>query len=139
MLLAIDSGASTGWALFDPTTRQLTACGLKNVPTSWQVPITRIVVERPHAGKTRARAKDILTLAIRAGEVGGLLRYLSGVEPEYIEPGRWKGQLNKDISNRIVKAKLLPQEMILLEQVKPKSAQHNVLDAIGIGLFFVGR
>lgn len=143
MILSIDSGNNTGWALFDPMTRQLLACGLRSkasqLPESWQAPLTRVVIERPHTGKTRARAKDILTLAIRAGEVGGLLRYLSGIEPEYIEPNRWKGQLKKEISNKMVERKLNPEEAKLLNNIKPKSAQHNVLDAIGIGLFIVGR
>lgn len=138
MLLAIDSGANTGWALFD-SAGALRACGLKVMPDEWPEPITRIVVERPHTGRTHARAKDIITLAIRAGEVGGIWSYITGVTPEYIEPSRWKGQVPKKRMNEIVEAKLTPQELKLLNNIRPKSAQHNVLDAIGIGLFLVGR
>jgi hypothetical protein len=140
MLLAIDSGANLGWALFSEN-KSLVACGLKQMPDpdTLPAPITRIVVEKPHAGKTRARAKDILTLAVRAGEVGGIWSYITGVTPEYIEPQRWKGQLPKKRCNEIVEAKLTPQEMIFLNKIKPASAKHNVLDAIGIGLFIAGR
>lgn len=139
MILTIDSGGSTGWALFDPSTKELVDCGLNKLPTIFQPPVTRIIIERPHAGKTRARARDILTLAIRAGEAGGLLRYLTNVEPEYIEPQRWKGQLPKKRCNELVEAKLFIQEKSLLNKIKPLSAKHNVLDAVGIGLYAVGR
>lgn len=137
MLLAVDSGANLGWALFN-FGGKLVGCGLRHLPS--EIPrLGKIVIERPHTGRTRARARDIITLAIRAGEVGGVLRYLTGVEPEYIEPNKWKGQLPKKRCNDIVEAKLFPQEKRLLNDIKPKSAQHNVLDAIGIGLFSVGR
>ncbi len=139
MLLAIDSGANLGWAVFNPQTKQMEGCGLKNYPKEGAKPLQRIVIERPHTGRTRARACDILTLAIRAGEVGGVLRYLTGVEPEYIEPGKWKGQLDKKKGNRMVEAKLSPQEIAILNKIAKKSTQHNILDAIGIGLFIVGR
>lgn len=141
MILSVDSGGNMGWALFDKT---LLACDL-GLPAllrpekAYVGAVTRIIIERPHTGRTRARARDIITLAIRAGEVGGVLRYLTGVEPEYIEPQKWKGQLNKKRCNDIVEARLLPQEKSLLNKIKPLSAKHNVLDAIGIGLFSVGR
>lgn len=142
MILTVDSGANLGWALFNPENAQLFDCGLKDIFTALprhKCIITRIMVERPHTGRTRARARDIITLAIRAGEVGGVLRYLTGVEPEYIEPQRWKGQLPKKRCNEIVEAKLFIQEKSLLNKIKPLSAKHNVLDAIGIGLYGVGR
>lgn len=142
LILTVDSGANLGWALFNPLNAQLFDCGLKDLLTilpQYQRIIQRIVVERPHAGKTRARARDILTLAIRAGEAGGVLRYVTGVEPEYIEPQRWKGQLPKKRCNEIVEAKLFIQEKSLLNKIKPLSAKHNVLDAVGIGLHCVGR
>lgn len=145
MLLTIDSGANMGWALFEG--KEMLECGLcrgKNYLEELGArfghrSIKRIVVERPHAGRTRARARDILTLAVRAGEAGGVLRYLTGVEPEYIEPGKWKGQLPKKISNDRTLAKLTEAEKSILNNIKPLSARHNTLDAIGIGLFIVGR
>jgi hypothetical protein len=145
MILAVDSGANLGWALFEGQT--LVECGLTRTTGDLHAlavrlttrGITRLVIERPHAGRTRAPARDILTLAVRAGEAGGVLNYLLGVTPEYIEPGKWKGQLKKDISNRRTEAKLTPPEKSLLSKIKPLSAKHNVTDAVGIGLFAVGR
>ena len=148
MLLAVDSGRDCGWALFSlPPKGQplsggaLVACGLRDFLhyTHWPAPVTRIVVERQHPGRTRARVKDIITLAIRAGEVGGLLHYLTGVQPEYIEPNRWKGQLPKKRCNEIVEGLLRPEELAILNKIKAKGTKHNVLDAIGIGLFLLLR
>jgi hypothetical protein len=153
MILAIDSGANLGWARFDPQKKEMEACGLGAKPIQrlfepqpsdypdrlYTRNITRIVIERPHTGRSRARARDIITLAVRAGEVGGVLRYLLKVEPEYIEPVRWKGSMEKKICNRAVEAKLLPQEIQILNKCGNKSTRHNILDAIGIGLFCVGR
>lgn len=151
MILSVDSGGNTGWGLFDPSKKELVDCGLNKLPEFYcgflrstpgyppTTSVTRIIIERPHTGKTRARARDIITLAIRAGEVGGLLRYLTNVEPEYIEPQKWKGQIPKKRCNEIVEAKLFIQEKSLLNKIKPLSAKHNVLDAVGIGLHHVGR
>jgi hypothetical protein len=63
MLLAIDPGADCGWALFKEGV--LVQCGFRQMPaTGWEA-ITRIVIERPHTAQTKARKKDIITLAIR--------------------------------------------------------------------------
>lgn len=150
MILAIDSGANLGWAIFEDG--KLLGCGLCRTteglhglakemifPPGGKTHIRRLIIERPHAGKTRARARDILTLAIRAGECGGVLRYTLGVEPEYIEPQTWKGQMPKTVCNRAVERKLSPEELRVLENIRPKSAKHNVLDAVGIGLHALGR
>jgi hypothetical protein len=138
MLLTIDPGADAGWALFDLSTKRLVQCGLRKMPTTWPKPIRRIVIERPHTAKTRARKKDIITLAVRAGELGGIWSYITGVVPEYIEPNRWKGSQTKDVSHRVTKSKLtLPETKLTLGF--PASTAHNVLDAIGIGLYVVKR
>lgn len=145
MIFSVDSGANLGWAIFSESGME--DCGLcrsmealTNVGQLYMTGgVKRLVVERPHAGRTRARARDILTLAVRAGEAGGLLGYFLGVNPEYLEPQKWKGQLSKKRCNEIVEAKLSVRELQIVNKIKPLSAKHNVLDAIGIGLFSVGR
>lgn len=139
-ILTIDSGANAGWALF--TDRQLTQCGLGEVPAPCLVGVSRIVIERPHVGQTRSRKKDIITLAIRAGEVGGVLRYLTKVKPEYIEPNRWKGSTSKKIANDRAMAKLTAEETQTFQRDCKKVAKgklNNVEDAIGIGLYACDR
>jgi hypothetical protein len=138
VLLAIDPGADAGWARFQGKT--LCACGL-NVHALTQG-VTRVVIERPHSGKTKARLKDVLTLAIRAGEWGGRCKETLGVAAEYYEPAQWKGSLAKDICNARIWAALKPDEQAILakagEGVAP-SKRHNICDAVGIGLWVNGR
>jgi hypothetical protein len=138
MLLAIDPGAAAGWALFEG--KRLAACGL-DIFTHCPL-VDRVVIERPHSAKTKAPVRDVITLAIRAGEWGGRLRELLGVEPEYVEPATWKGSTPKDISHARTWAKLSPDERVVLakagEGVAP-SKRHNVVDAVGLALWAVGR
>lgn len=147
-LLAIDPGTATGWARFNDTGR-LEACGLNDRALDASVTrvipalgVTRAVIERPHSAKTLAPVKDIITLAIRAGEWGGTIRSSLGVEPEYIEPASWKGSLDKNKCQARVWARLTPDERALTDKagsgIAP-SKRHNMMDAIGIGLVAVGR
>ncbi len=83
-----------------------------------------------------------MTVAIRAGEWGGWAKAVLGVEPEYVEPGQWKGATPKDISHARIWAALTADERALLakagEGVAP-SKRHNIVDACGLGLWAVGR
>lgn len=138
-LLTIDPGKDLGWALWQGG--ELAACGLGTFPGDC-ADIDRLVVERPHTGHTRARKQDVITLAIRAGEVAGIMSFLTGVPPEYLEPNRWKGSQSKEISARVTQSKLRPQELALFEEACRGIAEgkrHNVLDAIGIGLYVLKR
>lgn len=134
-VLAIDSGGDWAWAYVAGGV--LRGCGLRALPDPIP-PCTRLVIERPHTGVARASKKDLITLAIRAGEVGGVLRRLTGIEPEYIEPQRWKGSVDKKVMNARVRAKLKPEELAHLVGLS-KTKEHNVLDAIGIALYCVQR
>lgn len=140
MLLSIDPGADCGWALF--LDGKLWKCGLRQMPAEWPAPITRLVVERPHTGITRARKKDIITLALRAGEVAGIWSYILRIAPEYLEPARWKGSLSKEQSHGLTKRKMRPEELAVFQSCCKELAEskhHNVLDAIGIGFYILRR
>ncbi len=142
MLLAIDPGADTGWALFD-SCRRLMACGLGQ-PTG--IYPRAVVIECP---KLRPRGEKnpnaILLVARNAGEWGG--RYKDAVVA-YVTPNEWKGSTPKDVSGKRTLGKLDPKELAILEAAfaahpgrngMAPSKRHNVLDAIGIGLHGVGR
>ena len=137
--LAVDSGRDWGWALVIPSPDHkqpvLVACGLRKL--SWPLPATptRLVVEQPHLGQSRASKKDLRTLALRAGEVGGRLAERLGLERiEFVEPNWWKrGSVEKSVMNERVRQRLSDSERVLAGK------NHNVLDAIGIALFCVGR
>jgi hypothetical protein len=139
--LAVDSGRDWGWALVAPDPHHpdapavLLACGLRKL--SWPLPVTptRLVVEQPHLGQSRATKKDLRVLALRAGEVAGRLGERLGLEVvEYVEPNWWKrGSVEKEVMNERVRQRLSASESVLAGK------NHNVLDAIGIALFCVGR
>lgn len=161
MLLAIDPGADTGWAVFD-TCRRLTACGLIQTPArlAGHVPpyhdYDRVLIECAELrGRSEKNPNSILLMARVAGEWAGHHRTH---RPEYIPPTDWKGATPKDIDHRRTFAKLSPEELRALVAgctgISPRSAaidvairvglssadkRQNVLDAIGIGLWGVGR
>lgn len=139
-ILAIDSGKDTGWALFENA--ELIACGLDRETNPTPNYPTRAVIERPHAGKSKASKDDIIVLAIRAGEQGGRVLARYGIEPEYIIPTVWKGSIDKDVAARRIWEKLNQKEQVVVTQagkVVAKSKHHNIIDAVGIGLHVVGR
>lgn len=53
-------------------------------------------------------------------------------------PRQWKGQVPKEVMCRRIESRLSPEEVEAIEKCAP-SLRHNVLDAIGIGLFHLGR
>ncbi len=147
MLLAIDPGADTGWAIFD-SCRRLQACGLGDPvfdAAGFGVP-ERVLIECP---KLRPRGEKnpnaILLVARGAGEYAGAYRRS---EVSYLTPNDWKGSTPKDISNARTWAKLDDKEKAIVDAAfkahpgrdgMAPSKRHNVLDALGIGLHGVGR
>jgi hypothetical protein len=156
MLLAIDPGLDTGWALFS-SAAQLVACGLGDPRMSDRhrvADLRTVVIEQPFVyprGQTK-NPNDVITLALNAGEWGGLYRQWADVK--YVLPFKWKGSVPKRISHVRILGKLSDRErtvvdtaMALGRSCAPKalgrpiarSLQHNVLDAVGLGLFAVSR
>jgi hypothetical protein len=146
MLLAIDPGADMGWARFDHG--RLVGCGvggdLDGLDRCLWRP-TRVVLERPMIyphGRQKARPRDVITLALRAGERAGLYGLRYNVEPEYFEPDEWKGgSISKEAHHPRVWKRLADEEKrvaSLAGQLVPEKKHHNMLDAIGIGLFALG-
>lgn len=89
-------------------------------------------------GKSANVSPDDLTNL--TGVVGCVIGFLDPVEVKTYVPAEWKGQVPKDIHNKRIKASLSMDEKAILEGVKcPASLLHNVVDAIGVGLFELGR
>lgn len=152
MLLAIDPGEDTGWALFgDDAT--LIACGLGDPP---ETPAPSLVlVETPKARPRDPNPQSLIVLARRAGFWLGVFR---AADASSLTPNDWKGSTPKDVSHRRIFAALAPSEIQALVRgcvgVSPRlrpinesiadglsktDKRHNILDAIGIGLHGVGR
>ena len=140
MLLAIDPGVSTGWALFNGTV--LTACGLGH-PRHRALDVTQVIIEHPRiypGGRTRD-PNAIVKLAVNAGEWGGRYAHVGPVR--YVEPRVWmRGNPPKGINHNRIRAELRADERDVLAAVLralPESKHEHVLDAAGIGLFHLGR
>lgn len=151
MILTIDPGNDTGWALW--AHGNLGSCGLGvkihalalhpaiSVDDIAMFPIERVFIEWPFIyPRSPVPPNDILTLARSAAEIGGALKD-RGLHVDYVEPSLWKGQTPKDVHNRRTKAKLArlsqkEQDLVraACSAVAP-SAQHNILDAVGLGLW----
>lgn len=80
---------------------------------------------------------DLINLAVI---VGRLQQILGAKETELISPHLWKGSVKKEIMlKRIRKLLTIKEKKLFLDLVLPKSKAHNVLDAIGLGLWAVRR
>lgn len=154
-LLAVDPGGTTGWAYFDEG--RLTLCGawpLAKMFGAWCVPPTLVdvvLVERPMiypGAKAEAPDNDVVQLAIRAGQLAGRFSGGGAGAVEYVLPRTWKGNLPKPAPGAVYVvekrafAVLDPAESMLLYSTKSARAKrldHNMIDAVGIGLWRLER
>lgn len=99
-----------------------------------------VVVEKPQVYKSlEVDSRDLVDLAIVAGEIGGVCRRL-GAEVVYHLPSTWKKGVPKEIHGpRIRRALEERGEWDRVEVPRAKSLLHNVIDAAGLGLFEIGR
>lgn len=158
MLLAIDPGADTGWALF--ANNLLAACGLGEPPddtdSPWMyqdkegergTPLS-VIIECPRLRpRGEKNPNSILLVARNAGEWGGRYGWF-GAQVRYVLPNDWKGTVSKEISHARMWVKLTEVEKGIVDEcfrsAKGRNGmapgkRHNVLDALGIGLWGVGR
>ena len=77
-----------------------------------------------------AFAREVAVKHMRTRACGG-----SVLRPR---PAQWKGQVNKDVMIERIKGRLSETEMNRVE-LPNKSVQHNVWDAVGIGLWELKR
>lgn len=130
--LAVDPGAKTGWALFQGDL--LVKCGTMPGIQAAQGPIaicSLAVIEAPRIRRRHPRPQDLITLALLTGQIAAHYPNHQLVPPE-----QWKGQMPKDVCWRRVLTRLLPTEMAL---VRTAGADWNCRDAVGLGLWALGR
>lgn len=73
---------------------------------------------------------------------GALSAFLPWVEPVSILPREWKGQMTKEACQHRIAERLTTGESAIVENYLMgliSSLEHNVWDAVGIGLHHVGR
>ena len=102
------------------------------------VPLPRcpILVEWPQIyNNPRARKKDPNSLLMVAAVAGAVMRSDSVTLVGTVLPRDWKGQVSKEETKRRVLEELGPVE----KEALPSRAPYDLYDAIGIGLWALGR
>ena len=137
MLVAVDPGNDTGWARF--LHGRLEACGLGVPP---MIKHASVIVECPeYRAHDRVNPNVLIELAIKVGRHVERAASL-GIAAELVRPSEWKGSVPKKIHQPRICRELDAQELELLGDVlclHSQSKGHNVVDAVGIGLFHLGR
>jgi hypothetical protein len=142
MIVAIDPGKhASGWAVF--WDGKLWACGFGNDAdpildvTEGIVDLVVLEVPRVYDRKRwKGDPNDLIDISVAGGILVGALR------PETVKlvrPQDWKGQTPKGVQADRTLAKLTKAEAERLNGVASKSKLHNVIDAIGIGLWELKR
>jgi hypothetical protein len=141
MLLTIDPGTDTGWALWGPSGLELNGlmgCGLSDKKFPLYSGTAVVWIERPVVyPRSKVPPNDLIQLALTAGQISGWYE-ARGCKTCYVQPADWKGQVPKAIHHRRIRAELSPAERKLLDDALATlapSKRHNVLDAVGIGLW----
>lgn len=144
-MICIDPGERCGWAWF---TGALAGCGLWRLGGSF-VPASDgpfVIEDQVIYPKSKVNPNDIVKLAQTAGRAGALLcehNYpLAWDELEWVEPRTWKGTLTKDtMAVRILETLNVSERQVYFAAADklPEGVRHNVIDAIGIGLWKLGR
>lgn len=102
------------------------------------IDIEILVVEVPQvysAGQQKGDPDDLIQLA---GVDGCIVGHIMPFFVKSYLPREWKGQCPKPIHNSRVMSKLTPEERKAIEECAP-NLMHNVIDGIGIGLYYLGR
>lgn len=95
-----------------------------------------VVIEKPqaYAGHT-AKNNAIIDVAIGAGFALGVF-FTKCYNYQLVLPREWKGQVPKAIHQKRIMAKLSQEELALLEGFN-KGELKDIIDAIGIGLWWL--
>lgn len=148
-LLSVDPGTRcTGWALWG---KHLEQCGLvrtkeeelgaRGYALAGLLPSGdfHVVVELPRVFpyQRKMRPNDLIDLAF----IGGMCAF-RGASASMVHPVIWKGQEKKEVNHKRVLNTLTAGELAVVKKGivgVPKTLQHNVLDAVGIGLWYRTR
>jgi hypothetical protein len=148
-LLTIDPGACTGAAYFRQGRLVWVMC--KRFEQIWNDELRQfdleyagqhLLIEIPRvypSGRQPVDPNDLITLAVRAGRLIEMSRGQLGTF-ETCFPSDWKAQVPDDILYKRLESVLSSEERVVVDAYKcAKHTKHNMLDAIGIGLWKLGR
>lgn len=103
--------------------------------------LLRVTIEYPEQyAHSPVPRSSVQGLAYTAGGLSLFFKERFNSEIKLIYPKEWKGQVPKDIFLGRIKSRMSEKELMVLDSCSlPKSKEHNVVDAIGIGLYSLGR
>lgn len=142
--LSVDPGKALGWAEWLPDGR-LVACGLTDGDAP-KLPhgLPLLVIEKPHEGKGKATKGDLMKLSRRmerAIMTAGAQRVIE------IFPVQWKGSVPKTVklptgivhpaTDEILGRMTVNDHAVLARAVCAPTKRHNIIDAIGIGIWYL--
>lgn len=85
--------------------------------------------------KMKGNPNDLIKLAFEAGRIASLANTY-----EIIKPRDWKGTIKKEVMLRRILSKLKDTELAYLKSLRlPPSKEKECIDALGIGLWRLGR
>jgi len=143
-MLSVDPGTKAmGWSNWRGD--RLESCGVARgkdwITTVLDMPrlkVERLVIEDQQI--YRGSGIDAHALLAVARVVGGVVLLYGAPATLLVRPSIWKGQLPKAVCHRRTMGKLTEDEQAVLGKTKySKAIKHNMLDAIGIGLWNLGR
>jgi hypothetical protein len=121
---------------------ELVACGFDMpTPGEWSREVELVVIEWPrwYGPGNRVDVKDLMDLRERATEMR--CYYLGlGLTVDRVWPQDWKGTVPPDImQGRILSALTDAESALVPLRPRAKDVDHNLADAIGLGLWKLGR
>lgn len=115
-----------------------------NVANHFVGDVSELVVEWPQIYATRIRRgetkEDPNNLLALCG-VDAALAALLAVQTTSVSPAEWKGQMKKEACHLRIETRLSDAEQKIVDAAAREAGAlaHNMLDAVGIGLFRLGR
>jgi hypothetical protein len=102
------------------------------------------VIELPQVyqqRKWKGDPNDLIQVALTVGALGAWIQMHSPAEVKLVRPHTWKGSVPKDIMGNRILSKLETREekIVKLAGAGLGNKKHDVVDAVGIGLWSLGR
>lgn len=139
ILYAVDSGEHSGLACFDDGRLVYAYRTSVIVPTAARVNFQAAVVEIPD--RVKVNPKSIIKLAVNAGrwlQTFGFACPTANVAA--VEASAWKASTDPDVLAKRILACLTDEECAVIPKTRSALGyDHNVIDAIGLGLWRLGR
>lgn len=143
-LVTLDAGRRWGWSFF--RIGLLFAAGYAKssdhahaIMPKEALRAKRVIIELPQQRPGKTHVASIITLSVHVGQLKGDWES-RGAKVDLVWPTTWKGSVPKDIHNKRVLAALSEDELKLLpKRPRAKDYDHNCIDAVGIGLWKLGR